>query len=198
MKQSHIHLLFCIECGGALQFFGIHHSVIKGDEIETGALSCTSCEAVYPVIDGVGLFFNKDVRQSYLNHYEKQVISRIGLELPLNDFQLGRNQQKQIDVARNWSYQWNKAYDYGEADFSQEGFLKEDIFFKFIPIEPDLLNNKTVVIWCGGRGREAYHVAKHNPKLLIVNEIGDEIYAIKKLLSDHQNLLLTLPKTVPF
>jgi len=47
-----------------------------------------------------------------------------------------------------------------------------------------------VIVWCGGNGREAYHISKFNPSLLIVNEIGDEIYRINGLISQGINLLL--------
>jgi len=98
--------------------------------------------------------------------------------------------EKLVRTVENWSYQWNEVLQWKTADFEGEGFCGEKCFRAFIPIELEAYRDKKVVIWCGGNGREAYHVARSSPKLIVVVEIGDEIYRIRNLFNSDVSLLL--------
>jgi hypothetical protein len=90
----------------------------------------------------------------------------------------------------NWSYQWNKLAPWDKDDFENDDFKGTACFKKFLPLEPADYAGRTVVVWCGGSGREAYHISKFRPALLIVNDIGDQIYRINGLIDESIELLL--------
>lgn len=190
MKLEHIALLKCIECGGELGISAGHDPDIVNNRMENALLSCAVCGADYPVIGGVGIFFRKDLLCHYLDEREKRICQKLGL----NDVQpsppLNESDMKQLKAARNWGYQWSVSYSFTLDDFNKEGFLNDEVFFRFIPIDRNKIKGKTVVIWCGGKGREAFHIAKHDPRLLIVNEIGTEIHGVRELIRSFDNLLL--------
>jgi uncharacterized protein YbaR (Trm112 family) len=190
MKLSHIELLKCIECEGALILSHHYPILAHEDVIERGILCCQSCEAVFPVINGVGVFFRKALLSFFLTEYEKKICKELGFEFERPEAKLTRENILTKQVADNWSYQWNTASPWVKHDFEKDDFNGELCFRKFIRIDRKEYEGKTVVVWCGGNGREAYHISKYQPCLLIVVEIGDEIYRINGLLDQDVNLLL--------
>lgn len=188
MKTSHLSLMCCPACNADLNLFTESGTVIE-DSIYQGILECSSCLSRYPIIHGVGVFFKKEQYTHYLNANEKQICKSIGFEFE-SDKALDKEDKKLLSVTRNWSYQWNEVFNYSESDLSSQGFFGADKFRNFIRILPESYKDKTVAIWCGGKGREAYHISGCQPSLLIVNEIGDEIYGIPELLPVGQELLL--------
>jgi len=158
--------------------------------VEFGVLTCDDCNARYPIIDGVAVFFRRDLIGQFLNKYEKDVCRRLGVHFDTDSSRITETERKQYLIARNWSYQWNEVYCYTRKDFEKEGWLREELFFKFIPIDPSDLKDKSLVVWCVGRGKEAFHLAKYDPGLIVVIEIGDEIYGIRELIDERMNLLL--------
>jgi SAM-dependent methyltransferase len=163
---------------------------MNDDKIELGVLSCLRCKATYPVIKGVGVFFSEKLLGYYLNEKEKEACCQLGLKYEFLKNELNKKDKRQLEVSRNWSYEWNEVYNYSKEDLEKDEFFGENTFFKFIPIMPINFKDKVVAIWCGGKGREAYHVSKYSPKLIVVNEIGDEIYGISGILSENTELLL--------
>jgi len=190
LRIAHVDLLCCTACKGALSLSREPGDHDLDDDVEFGVLTCSDCDARYPIIDGVAVFFRRDVLGGFLNEYEKDVCRRLDVDFDADPRRLTEAERKQYLVARNWSYQWNRAYSYTREDFEKEGWLREELFFKFIPIDPSDLKEKNIVIWCGGKGKEAYHVARYDPKLFVVIEIGDEIYGIRKLIDESMNMLL--------
>lgn len=59
MRRFLLDLLECPACHGSLRW-----SIVErcDDHIETGAASCSTCGATYPIRDGVGLFLGADTR----------------------------------------------------------------------------------------------------------------------------------------
>lgn len=189
MKEAHIELLKCISCKGSLRLSNVFPYKSKDGKIESGVLSCPSCKANYPIVNGVGVFFLPSLQKHYLNQNETEICKNMGLDIREAE-KLDGIAGKQLDVAKKWSYQWNDMFAYLPRDLEKQDLYGKDSFFKFIPIEPSDLKGKIIVVWCGGRGREAYHLAKYKPDLLIVNEIGDQIYEIPDMLPDDVEILL--------
>ena len=79
MKQSHIELLKCIECCGDLIISKDHKCSKSDDFIEMGILMCLRCGELFPIIDGVGVFFRKSVLFHFLNDHEKKFALPLGL-----------------------------------------------------------------------------------------------------------------------
>lgn len=190
MKVSHIDLLCCLLCRGPLSLSQSHVVERKNGEIEFGVLVCKNCSSLYPIINGVGVFFLRNQLQHHLNQYEKGTCNRLGVRLEGLSGAMSHQEEAQLRVEKNWSFQWNKTYEYTIEDLEGQGFFGEELFFTFIPIGRETLKNKNVIVWCCGSGKEAYHVAKHSPAVLVANEIGDEIYKIREKLPEDINLLL--------
>jgi ubiquinone/menaquinone biosynthesis C-methylase UbiE len=163
---------------------------MKVDEIEFGVLSCVRCGASYPVIEGVGVFFPANLLPLHANRHEKDACARLMLNFDFTTSPISDGEKAQLKVAENWSYQWNTLYDYTLEDLQGHGFFGEKLFFTFIPVEPRDIQGKNVVVWCCGAGKEAYHLSKKSPAVLVANEIGDEIYKIRKKIDKSVNLLL--------
>jgi len=190
MNLSHIELLQCIECGGTLELDDNHASDTCGNFIAKGILRCQSCNESFPIIDGVGIFFKKSLLSYFLNDYEKRICDSLKFTFKKTTDDLLENSLLAKQVADNWSYQWNTLAPWEKNDFEKDDFNGALNFRKFIRIEPEEYKGKKITVWCGGNGREAYHISKNVPQLLIVNEIGDEIYRINGLISKNINLLL--------
>lgn len=190
MRIAHVELLCCTACKGGLSLSREPGGRGRDDAVEFGVLTCDDCDARYPIIDGVAVFFRRDLIGGFLNDYEKDVCRRLDVPFEAEARRLTDAERKQYRVARNWSYQWNRAYSYTREDFEREGWLREELFFKFIPIDPLDLKDKSLVIWCTGKGKEVFHVARYDPGLVVAIEIGDEIYGIRKLIDESTNLLL--------
>ncbi|MBF0466918.1 MAG: methyltransferase domain-containing protein [Nitrospirae bacterium] len=190
MNTSFIELLRCIDCKGNLTLSEEHGTIINDGCITNGVLLCKECGARFPVIDGVGVFFPEHLMVHYLNTREQAICKTLGLNYATVAVPFTDEEQKVHKVATNWSYQWTEIANYSREDLQKKGFYSEELFFTFIPVVPEHLNDKSVVVWCGGKGREAYHISKHKPKYLIVNEIGDEIYQIRNLIQDTMSVCL--------
>lgn len=186
MQLSDIDLLKCIDCQGGLI---VKESVVESGEIVHGHLKCTKCSRNYPVIEHVGIFFKREVLRNYLKGWEIKKIEELGyfdtLEGSAKSEKPG--EKLQLAVAENWEYQWEKVW----AWTPEEDIFGKDLFWKFIPIKPEEVTGKTVFVACGGRGREAFHLSQFAPRKIIVNEIGVEIYSIRKLIpGDGRNVVL--------
>lgn len=190
MKISHVELLECIECGGALKLVHGHAPHVRDDIIEKGILQCQRCSESFPVIDGVGIFFKNSLLPHFLNDYEKRICDSLDFTIKKTTGDLVDRSLLTKKVADNWSYQWNTMAAWKKNELEKDDLNGPLNFSKFIRIEPQEYAGKKVVVWCGGCGREAYHISKNGPQLLIVNEIGDEIYRISELIGKDVNLLL--------
>lgn len=191
MKRIHLSVLRCIRCGGDLEIASGLTTVESGDEIVHGTIGCRKCAAEFPIVDGVGVFFDPEMMKTLLTTAERRSIAKTGCTCPVAETgdDASKN-EKLVRTVENWSYQWNQVLGWTAEDFAGKGFCGEKCFREFIPIQPEEYRDRTVVIWCGGNGREAYHVARYAPALIIVVEIGDEIYRIRDLFGPGANLLL--------
>lgn len=191
MKQEHIPLLCCLECRAPLALVEQPAPVMAGAEIFEGALECQACRARYPIVRGVGVFFPTALLPDYLTPEERRAALAYGVEVPPSQNEgVDDLEKRQIATARNWSYQWNVAERYGRHDLDGDLWFGEEAFFLFIPLPKERIRDKVAVVWCGARGRETYHLHKCQPKLVVVVEIGDEIYGIRDQLDPGAEVLL--------
>ncbi|MDP3791592.1 MAG: methyltransferase domain-containing protein [Candidatus Omnitrophota bacterium] len=190
MKLSHISMLECMECGGALKLADNRISHASGDFIENGVLQCERCGESYPVIDGIGIFFKNSLLPHFLNDHEKIICDSINFIFKktvgslLDESLLTQKASNGLGYQRGVGVKWDK------SEFEKDDFNGPSSFREFIRIEPEEYRGRKVVIWCGGTGREAYHVSKNSPGLVIVTEAGDEIYRVKELIDKNIDLLL--------
>lgn len=190
MRKSDVCLLRCVDCHGDLT---IKAAEMAEQKIVNGILICDKCEREFPVLREVGIFFRKQEFGNYLKDWEKSELLALGYSSALShSSEDGLGQDKQLAASENWEYQWNHVFSWSTEQLDKNDLLGEETFWRFIPIDPDKMTGKIVFVGCGGRGREAYHLAKNSPKILIVNELGSEIYAIKELIKNFSPSLLLL------
>lgn len=184
MFLEDISLLHCIDCQG--RELQLSRGESSGEELRYGLLKCCSCGRLYPVIHGVGVFFQRAKMASYLSQDEGEELRQRGYSdaLYADESKLSHN-DRQLAVAKNWEYQWNEVESLTTKDLDGDDIYSAPMFWKFIPINPDNLNGKVVFVACGGQGIEAYHLSKCLPRRIIVNEIGSEIYRIEEKAGSH-------------
>ncbi|MBI3542107.1 MAG: methyltransferase domain-containing protein [Deltaproteobacteria bacterium] len=190
MKTAHLSLLRCLECGRDLRIARVFQQGEREDEIRLGVLGCVGCPAEYPVIEGVAVFFEAKVAPAFLSMHEKKQCALMGMSVAETPAPLSAEQLKTKQVTDNWSFQWNEVARWDATDFEQDDFKGAAAFSRFIPLDAAEYRDRRVVVWCGGSGREAYHVSKLSPALLVVNDIGDELYSVPKLLGGACETLL--------
>jgi SAM-dependent methyltransferase len=148
----------------------------------------------------VGIFFRRSVIDLFITPHERQAVRDMGYDF---DHLAGNRCSDNDRLTRSTTDKWNVHWDAYWSGRTWEDYLTkaEDeegrsdvcsarVFWNFIRLEPDQIRNAAVFIACSGGGREAYHVSKHCPGLLVVNEINPYIYSIRNLLQDVDNLLL--------
>ncbi|MBF0500424.1 MAG: methyltransferase domain-containing protein [Candidatus Riflebacteria bacterium] len=188
MRVSDINLLQCLDCAGDLY---LRQGTPDGHIIVQGILVCAQCGSWYPIVDEVGIFFKPALLSNYLSPRESEVIRSFGLSPSLPKTATDE-EKRQLAVSQNWEFEWNIIHPFEKKDLTGNGFFGAEVFWNFIPLERYEIHNKIVFIGCGARGREAFHVAQENPSLIIINEIGSEIYSIKDLFSDSPVPILLL------
>ncbi|MBF0131756.1 MAG: methyltransferase domain-containing protein [Magnetococcales bacterium] len=192
MKNDHVHVLRCVECGGSLD---LRDATLQDDVVISGRLGCQQCDRVYPVIATVAVCFRRNVLHDYLEPFERDFILEQGWQDCLTHSEGGHDpwHQKQKDVSDNWSYQWGLvAKNMDQKDFSGRGYHAPEAFWNFVRIPRESVSGKTVLVTCGGFGREAYHLVAAGAETVFFNEIGVEIYQAAKLIPDAGRKLVLL------
>lgn len=75
MKEKHINILRCISCGSDALSVSCKVSENNGD-IKEGILTCSCCQADFPIIAGIPCLTNKklwgeNIKQVYLSYKSK-------------------------------------------------------------------------------------------------------------------------------
>lgn len=183
-------LLCCVDCGGDLTLL---KADTRGEVLLSGLLGCVDCDRRYPVVDEVGIFFTRGAAEHYLSAAEQDRLVALGLGEALGrPATLDEGETRQLEVARNWEYQWTDVCPLDPGALDRDDLFGARAFWEFIPIAPEAMRGKTVFIGCGGNGREVYHVSKAAPARIIVNEIGREIHVIRHLVPDSGERLMLL------
>ena len=131
MKPSHIGLLQCIECAGALALIDDRTTRAQDDSIKQGVLRCQHCGELFPIIDGVVVFFKKMLLPLFLTDYEKRVCVSLGIAVGKVPEDLTEETLLTKRVADNWSYQWNTESPWGKEDFDKDDYRGDHFFRKF-------------------------------------------------------------------
>lgn len=191
MLLTDLHFLCCLRCKTDIAF---KKGTVENERIINGILICPSCQAEYPVLREVAIFFRPHLINAYLDEEERLISKDLGMALDLIDAPESKGSPLQLKACHNWEFQWQRLNTYDEAQLSQNNgsWLGADFFWKCLPLAADDIDGKVIFIGCGGRGREAFHINKRNPRKIIVNEIGHEIYSLRKLFSRHADRLLLI------
>ncbi len=181
MKIKHVSWLKCLDCGSQLS---ITAGPISEEQIENGVIGCDKCRRLYPILDGAAVLFCRNSGHS-LNAKEIATLAALGYapaDFGYEEKELSGDEQKQIAVLKNWEYQWDEIHPFTQSDLESKGFLGQEAFKNFIPIDPEKVKGATILVGGAGRGREVYHLSRMGAKTIIALDLGREIYAARKLL----------------
>lgn len=197
MKQTHVQLLRCLECCGDL---AVKHREGSCDTMESAILTCAGCGTWYPVVDGVGVFFRRNVLNLFITPHERRAALDMGYDFAeLAGADCSDGDRLTQEAVGKWEAHWDEYWSGGvweeyltSAQDEGEGcnVCSSQVFWNFIRLDRKQIEGASVFIACSGGGREAYHVSRHRPSLLVVNEINPYIYATRPLLAHVDNLLL--------
>ena len=184
MLRSDVQYLWCPKCYGDLMV-----TVIKsiGNTIDEGYLACVNCEENYPIINTVANFFSSSVRDQVLSVEESELVKNVlpkGISIDNGTDLIIHN--KTVQSGMHWSKQFGEYFHVKkELLDSNSGFWSEKTYFEYSGIDKEQLEGNTVAIFCGGSGREGYHLGNAKTKKVIVLDIGNHINLLPKLYGDN-------------
>jgi len=190
MRSEDLKILRCIDCGEDVH---LCRGEIEDDRISDAVLKCGGCARLYPVLNGVGIFFRSSVIADYLIEFERERLEALGFTEVLAEIMgmQGSGVTNQVKVAENWHFQHEEVArweDYTGAD----QYHGAKMFWKFIPLDRRLIPDATVYLACVGRGKEIHHLLSEEPKRIIAAEIGGEVHSLPELFHDDRDKLLLL------
>jgi len=197
MLINDVNDLICVDCSSDVELI---HAHAKDDILEHGLLACSGCGRFYAVIDHVALMFRKSVFKDYLSDGEREKIERLSYTQALDDEMApDEGHQKQLRAANAWEYQWEVVFPMTREDLDQtEFFGAKGVFWHFLPIDRSLITGARILVGCGGRGREAYHLIRHSPKKIFVVEIGRQIYSMRDVVENADDKLVLIRSDVTY
>lgn len=182
-QKNFIPILCCPSCRGTL-------SVDSGNDNKTdiiqGELQCDCCNSSYPIIDGIPYLLPDKLRAEILRENNSCNTNQSNQQLHTQD-------KLKIDVAQNWAYQFGDTFPVSiEQINTKDGFHAKQAFYNFCGLTEGSLKDKIVGVYCGGSGREAFHVSQENPKLFIVMDMGRHIHCIPELIEKNSDQMLLI------
>jgi len=181
-------LLQCPECCHDLHLKPVR---MDNDRVIDGTLSCSGCKRVYPILNEVCIFLSQIEINSLLSPVERESVSILieGAQDSLSNISSG----KQLKVGVNWNYQFANAFKVLIKDLENENsFHGKKAFFQFCGLQEQDVENQCAAVFCGGSGREAWHLVKANAKRVIVLDIGGHINSINHMIPDTEGKLLLI------
>jgi uncharacterized protein YbaR (Trm112 family) len=191
MTLSDIIYLRCVDCKKTLK-------VLERDLEETvvinALLQCMSCGRHFPIIDKVGIFFKKDFALDYLLPNEIKKIQECHYDVVLKELppSTSGNPEPQFNGFNTYDHYWEQVQVFEEEDFLKNDYTSRELFKRFIPINFEDFQEKTIFIACGGGGRDTYHVLQYNPKKVFIVEITSALYRYNKLFPKNMDKLVLL------
>ena len=180
MFCSDIQYLWCPVCQADLSI-----TVITGTEeiIDLGYLECESCEERYPIINRIVNLLPPDIRNALLTYEEKELAEEM-LATGIQSHPVSKDRNKVLQSSFNWSKQFGEYFPVTREQLdSSKGFWSKQAFYSYAGIDEEQLEDKSVAVFCGGTGREAYHLGNAKTKKVIVLDIGSYISFLPQLLS---------------
>lgn len=188
MRPSDIEILHCPRCHGSLTLTTLD---VENGNVVNGVLRCPACSKSYPILNHVCIFLTDAERDALLSPEEKRLAAALcpggeGLEgLPLDP--------RHTHAGRNWAYQFADAFPVDRRLLENiDGFWGETAFFKFCGLDKGAMADKTLAVFCGGTGREAWHLCRTGAQRIIVLDLGGHIGCLPALLAEHLDKLVLI------
>lgn len=174
MKRDLLRLIVCPSCGGNLTLTEFD-ATGSGDAVESGALTCAGCEAVYPIIERIPRLLPVELQtivwemhpeffRAHADHFPRALIPRETKAATSDDGALAA----QHDTARSFGYEWQA--------FS-EMLPEYEINFRwyFERFAPDDFKDRLVLDAGCGTGRHTFHAARSGAREVIAVDFSQAI-----------------------
>ena len=173
MKLRILDLLICPECQSPEQLKLKVHSEFKANsdrqnnaEVETGVLTCLTCERQYPIINGIPRMLPDNLISNLLS-YHSDFFQEHSIKLPVPPGGIplrGKSIADEIIQAKkrtlySFSFQWNV--------FSEMYEVWEENFLDYVhPLQPDFFDGKLGLDAGCGFGRHLYYATKFGAEMV--------------------------------
>jgi len=164
---------------------------MDNDRVIEGTLCCSGCSSIFPILEEVCIFLSEIEIKALLSTAERESIARLieGTHGSVSNV----SNSKQLSVGANWNYQFASAFRVLTRDLeNEESFYGQKTFFKFSGLNKEDVGGQFVAVFCGGSGREAWHLVQANAKKVIVLDIGGHLNNLSQLLHDSRERLLLI------
>ncbi|GFK94833.1 Ubiquinone/menaquinone biosynthesis C-methyltransferase UbiE [Fundidesulfovibrio magnetotacticus] len=182
-----ISLLQCIHCNADLELE--EHFTDEDESIVEGVSTCNQCHARYPIIKHVMILAPIESAKNLLQPDDFKTY------LKYKSSASASSEEYHIDIIKsgsNWNQQFSKAFPITTNLVESDGFWGKEAFWNFCGLHPSLVSGKTVCVYCGGSGRESYHLLNSDARRVVVIDIGSHIFNIQKLCKQWNNKLILL------
>ncbi len=177
MIETDLHLLACPKCHSKLAF--AHLQTDDFHAVREGLLVCLSCEARYAIMEYVLILLPGHELQHLLSPELLRLHQRI-LGQPATDSDVADKAALRSGV--NWGQQFGQDFRVTLEALQGDGFWGKEAFWQYCGLSPEDVANKNICVFCGGSGREAYHLAAAQASRIIVIDIGQHLFNIPRLL----------------
>jgi len=140
---------------------------------------CLSCEARYAIIEYVLILLSHHELQQILSpellQHHQQILGQLATDSNVAD-------KVALRSGVNWGRQFSQDFMVTLEALRGDGFWGKEAFWQYCGLAPEDIANKNICVFCGGSGREAYHLAAAQAGRIIVIDIGQHLFNIPRLL----------------
>jgi len=184
MHERFSHHFICPTCTGALHLESFESS---GSWISAGCLTCPSCGAAYPIIDGLPRIVSPERLGEVVGHDSlADYTARFASSLPsaLAAVAAGRPADDSTKTARFYAFMWRK-YDTRYDDFDEREFDRlTGGSFDFSECR-----NRSIIDVGAGQGRFAYPLLAAGADEVVCADLGQAITLANAKFRDEERVL---------
>lgn len=187
MIESDIDYLYCPKCKSNMFFSDVakdvHGAVVSGVGI------CKTCHTRFPVVDYVMILVPQDAARKLL---PEDIYHQYSVHTQADENAAEQYNRDIIKSGNNWNEQMGNVFQITSEALAGDGFWGKDSFWEFCGLHPSELVDKFVCVYCGGSGREAYHLLHTKAQKVFVIDVGAHIFNINKLCEEDSTRLILL------
>src|SRR3989338_502819 len=181
MKPRLLSILRCPVCKSNLAVQTYRRDETK--EILDGVLTCTSCNAWFPIITGVPRMLLGSLQRDlvlaphtfFLKSYKNLLHARKEEEWRAAVYAKSDRRNLKVKTASSFGYEWNTFLSKTLQDKSE--VYRRDFLGWISPITGQFFDGKVVLEAGCGVGRHTYLAAQYNPKELIAIDLSEAVRA---------------------
>lgn len=179
--------LRCPTCSQPLDM--LHGDITSGGVLIEGLAGCIGCSARYPIIHGTIIFLHESEAKHILDFDDYRRFLQL-LGTPAND--KPRITELALRSALNWTEQLSRRFMVSTEMLEGNGFWGEQSFWRFCGLTQEDVKGRHVCVYCGGSGREAFHLLRAGAARVYVVDIGAHLLHIMQSNQDHAARLIPI------